>query len=38
VLVQINTAGTGVAESEFMILNATVAAGPRQVDGTDFLL
>ena len=38
VLVQINTAGNGLPESEFLIANATFGAGVGQVNGTDFLL
>jgi subtilisin family serine protease len=38
VLVQINTAGNSVAESEILIANATLGAGVGQVDASDFMV
>jgi hypothetical protein len=38
VLVQINTAGVSVAESEILIANATLGNGVGQVGANDFLL
>ena len=38
VLVQINTTGNSVAESEILIANATLGTGVGQVSANDFLL